>query len=329
MGSRMSPPTVSVVIPTYSRVRFLERAIGSVVDQTFGDWELVVVDDGPSDAIAELVRAHPDSRVRLVRHHENRGVAAARNTGIAASSGRYVAFLDDDDLWLEHKLERQVGEGEAGRHPVIHSLVYVASGSGEVYEQPSERGFCLFREVAAARYPYPWLLRRSSFQINTFVVRRECVDEVGGFDESLSGVDDLDFVHRLRRLHELHLVDEPLVKYCFHSENQSQDKDPNLWVVLAQKEFARLHESKPDERDGIAAFLYRQLALAAWIDGRNRDSVRPALRARALDPSVLPRRLLLKYLGAALLPKAAVGVVRGRVRRARPPVEPDPWLDLG
>jgi glycosyltransferase involved in cell wall biosynthesis len=325
----LQPPAVSVLIPTFSRVRLLARAIESVCAQTFEDWELVVVDDGPSQEIAELVRAEPDPRVRLVRHAENRGVAAARNTGIAASSGRYVAFLDDDDIWLEAKLERQFAEAERHDHPVVHTLVYVASGSGEIFERPSERGFRLFREVAAAGYPYSWLLRRSSFQINSFLVRRRCIDGIGGFDETLSGVDDLDFVHRLRRAYDLHLLDEPLVKYCFHSENQGNTKDPNLWVRLAHKELARLDEAEPGERRGIEAFLHRQLALAAWIDGRSRDAARPALHAHALDPSVLPRKVLLKYLAGAALPAAAVRMLRARVREARAPAEPDPWLDLG
>jgi glycosyltransferase involved in cell wall biosynthesis len=313
------------VIPSFSRVRFLRRAIESVRNQTFRDWELVVVDDGPSDEIAALVESETDPRIRLVRHAQNRGVAAARNTGIAASTGSHVAFLDDDDIWLEHKLERQLAVAE----PVVHSLVYVASGSGEIFDQPSERGFRLFREVAAAGYPYAWLLRRSSFQINSFVVRRECIDAVGGFDEELSGVDDLDFVHRLRRRYDLHLVDEPLVKYCFHSENQGLDKDPDLWVRLARKELARLDEAEPHERVAIEAYLVRQLALAAWIAGRYGDAVRPALRARRLDPAVLSASTLVKYVAAAALPAAAVDAARRRAQRRRVPGAPDPWLDLG
>jgi hypothetical protein len=222
-------------------------------------------------------------------------------------------------------LERQLAVAE----PVVHSLVYVASGSGEIFDRPSERGFRLFREVAAAGYPYAWLLRRSSFQINSFVVRRDCIDAVGGFDEELSGVDDLDFVHRLRRRYDLHLVDEPLVKYCFHSENQGLVKDPDLWVRLARKELARLHEAREHERAAIEAYLLRQLALAAWIAGRYRDGVMPALRARRLDRDVMPGRTLLKYLAAAALPAAAVDEARKRARQQRVASEPDPWLDLG
>jgi glycosyltransferase involved in cell wall biosynthesis len=242
----MGQSTVSVVIPTQERPHYLRRAIQSVLGQTFGDLELIVVDDGPSDATARLVGSYRDPRVRLVRHDSNRGVAAARNTGIAASSGRYVAFLDDD-IWLPPKLERQLQLASERGAEVVHTLVYVADGDGNVFAAPSERGFRLFREVAASGYPYDLLLRRSSFFINTFLVRRECVEAVGGFDEELAALEDLDFVHRLRRRYALHLVDEPLVKHCFHGGNVSNAPTRD-WPRLAAKELSRLEEADLPER---------------------------------------------------------------------------------
>jgi glycosyltransferase involved in cell wall biosynthesis len=322
------PPAVSVILPTHSRLEFLRRAIESVLAQTFEDLEVVVVDDGPNDAIAEFVAGHPDKCVRLVRHERNQGVAAARNTGIAAATGSYIGFIDDDDLWLPTKLERQVPLLRNEGADVVHSLVYIANGEGEVYEAATQRGFRLFREVAAAGYPYLWLLRRSSFQIGTFLVRRTCINDIGGFDATLSAVDDLDFVHRLRRRYEFRLVDEPLTKYCFHETNWSHDKDPQSWVRLAHKELAWLREADPPGRSGIEAYLQMQIAQAAWIGGRYRSAVRPALRARRLDPSVISGRTLAKYSGAALAPKSLIDSARQRVRSARPAVEPDPWIDL-
>ena len=324
----MPGPTVSVILPTYSRVDSLGRAIDSVLAQTFEDFEIVVVDDGPSDAIAAFVSAHTDPRVRLVRHERNQGVSAARNTGIAASRGDYIGFIDDDDLWLPTKLERQVPLLRDEGADVVHSLVYIADGAGNVYEASTARGFRLFREVAAAGYPYRLLLRRSSFQIGTFLVRRECLDAIGGFDPSLSAVDDLDLVHRLRRRYEFRLVDEPLTKYCFHETNWSHDKDPELWVRLARKELAWLEEADPPERDEIEAYLQMQIAQAAWIGGRYRAAVPPALRARRLDASVISTRTVVKYVVAALAPASRVDAARVRARAERPATEPDPWLDV-
>lgn len=320
-------PAVSVILPTLTRVHFLARAIDSVLAQTYEDFEIVVVVDGPSPEAAALVAAHPDPRVRLVQRETNGGVAAARNTGLEAARGRYVALLDDDDLWLPDKLATQVPLLEAGAD-VVHSLIYVTDGDGNVYERPTQRGFQLFREVAAAGYPYVWVLRRSCYQIGTFVIRRSCIDEVGGLDPQLASIDDLDLVHRLRRRYQLTLVDEPLSKWCIHGANWSFGIDPEVWIRLANKELAWAREADPPGRAAIEAYLQMQLAQSAWIAGRYRAAVRPALRARRLDPSVITSRTLAKYLAAAVLPGRLVGALRERTRPARVPAEPDPWLDL-
>jgi len=102
-------PLISVIIPCYNRAHIIAQAIGSVREQTLQDWELVTVDDGSADdlagALAPIVKV--DERIRFVRHAGNRGGAAARNTGIEAARGRFVAFLDSDDTWMPSKLERQ------------------------------------------------------------------------------------------------------------------------------------------------------------------------------------------------------------------------------
>lgn len=325
----MAAPTVSTVIPTFERVQFLARAVDSVLGQTFADVEVIVVDDGPSEPIAAFVRAHPDERVVLERHDRNRGVAAARNTGIAAARGAYIAFLDDDDIWLPAKLERQLEAAKKAGAEVVHTLVYVTDGEGNVYAAPSERGFALFREVAAAGYPYDWLLRRSSFFINTFMVRRDCIERIGGFDEELSSVDDLDFIHRLWRQYAFHLVDEPLVKYCHHATNQSSTRDPHVWPRLAAKEFAWIAEANPTGRRKAEALLHRQIALSRWIDASYGRAALSAIRARRRDPAAIPPKMLAKYAAAALLPGRFVDAARRRARAVRAPSEPDPWLDLG
>ena len=109
-------PTVSIVVPAYNPGRLLTRALDSIVAQSFGDWECVVVDDGSDEALAWV--AYRDPRIRLLRQ-ANAGVAAARNRGIEATTGRLVAFCDHDDEWLPAKLERQVTSLLA-RWPVLH-----------------------------------------------------------------------------------------------------------------------------------------------------------------------------------------------------------------
>ncbi len=114
----MSSPLVSVIIPCYNRADIIGRAMRCVQRQTFCDWEMIIVDDGSQDDLAAAVGAFADDpRIRLVRHPVNRGVSAARNTGTAAATGRFVAFLDSDDEWIPEKLERQAAATMRAKDP--------------------------------------------------------------------------------------------------------------------------------------------------------------------------------------------------------------------
>ncbi|RLF83553.1 glycosyl transferase, partial [Thermococci archaeon] len=108
----MSRPTVSVIIPTYNRANLLKRAIASVLNQTFTDFELIVVDDASPDNTPEVVRSINDGRIRYVRLKKNSGGPVARNTGIRKARGRFIALLDDDDEWLPNRLELQIKKFE-------------------------------------------------------------------------------------------------------------------------------------------------------------------------------------------------------------------------
>lgn len=128
-------PLVSVVVPTRDRVAMLMRAIDSVLAQTCGDFEVIVVDDASSDETLQRLAAHPDPRIRSLPSVAAGGAPRARNRGIAAARGRYVAFLDDDDEWLPHKLERQLEAFARGssRLGLVHGgSAVIAAASGRV-----------------------------------------------------------------------------------------------------------------------------------------------------------------------------------------------------
>jgi len=98
-------PRISVIIPSYNRANTIGRAIQSALSQSYQDFEIIVIDDGSTDHTEEVIRSFQDSRIRYIRHNRNRGGSAARNTGIHAARGEYIAFLDSDDEWLPQKLE--------------------------------------------------------------------------------------------------------------------------------------------------------------------------------------------------------------------------------
>jgi len=101
-------PKVSVIVLTHNRPEMLRQAIGSILRQTFQDFEIVLVDDASRDNTPEVIKSFGDHRIKYIRHEVNKGEAGSRNTGVTNSSGDYIAFLDDDDEWLPEKLERQM-----------------------------------------------------------------------------------------------------------------------------------------------------------------------------------------------------------------------------
>lgn len=101
-------PTVSIIIPTYNRSQLIARAVKSVLNQTYQNFELIIIDDGSTDNTRELVTSFNDERIRYIRHEENKGEAAARNTGLKAARCDYIAYQDSDDEWLPEKLARQI-----------------------------------------------------------------------------------------------------------------------------------------------------------------------------------------------------------------------------
>lgn len=145
---RTSPadtPRVSVVIPTYNRADIITRAVDSVLAQTVDDIEVLIIDDGSTDGTRALIEDIDDSRVRYLAHDTNRGVSAARNTGVEAGRGEYVAFLDSDDEWLPRKLERQLSALDGREEGWIGVYCDVASTglstTGRIAAAVSERVF--------------------------------------------------------------------------------------------------------------------------------------------------------------------------------------------
>ena len=128
-------PTVSVIIPTYNRAKLLPRAIKSVLNQTFKDFEVIIVDDGSTDNTEEVINEFQkhNKRIKYIRHEKNKGAAAARNTGIKIAQGEYIAFQDSDDEWLPNKLEKQMEIFESA--PAEIGVVYTDYGEWVIVEK--------------------------------------------------------------------------------------------------------------------------------------------------------------------------------------------------
>ncbi|MEO1090149.1 MAG: glycosyltransferase family A protein [Pseudomonadota bacterium] len=185
----MTPPAVAVVIPVYDRAATVGRAIDSALAQTMADLEVVVVDDASTDDTAARVLAHPDSRVRLVRHEQNRGAAGARNTGVAAATSPWIAFLDSDDAWDGPKLARQLERVGQGPEPsCITGYRLVRAASGQVVERRAEGLGDITGRLLDVCDLSPGA---------TLLVRRDVLLAIGGYPEDLRRFEDWDVLFRL------------------------------------------------------------------------------------------------------------------------------------
>jgi len=216
MVNAMNPnlPMVNVVIPTFNRNGMLKDAVDSVLDQDYGNTELIVVDDGSTDATVRTLSAY-QNRLRLIRQ-ENRGVSAARNTGIRAAAGTLIALLDSDDLWLPGKLRTQVDYFEAHPEALICQTEEIWIRNG-VRVNPGKR----HRKQAGDIFERSLSLCLVS--PSAVMMRKSLLDEVGLFDEDLPACEDYDLWLRIAWRHPVHLIETPLiVKRGGHADQLSR-----------------------------------------------------------------------------------------------------------
>lgn len=248
---------VSVIIPTYNRADLLPRAIGSVVNQTFGDFELIVVDDGSTDSTREVVGnfCRADSRIRYI-HQENSGSPAApRNVGIQQATGRYIAFLDHDDEWLPTKIEKQRSlfiNAPADVGFIGCNILIVDSVAGEVlriHDLNDYMGEGFVKGVLG----YNFVLTASAV-----IARKEVFRTVGGFDNALKIGDDLDMWLRISDKFGFDFVRDALVKYYVHKGNASRSQDFAEATFELEKIFVK-HRSIYERYPDVYRRILRQL----------------------------------------------------------------------
>ncbi len=192
---------ISIIIPTFNRYPFLEKAVKSVLRQSLRDFELLIVDDGSDDGTKELIQSFCDERVRYY-YQENRGVSAARNKGIIESRRDVIAFLDSDDAWEPEKLEKQLKIIKEPSCLISHTqeLWY---RRGKILNQKKKHRKCsgnLFKSS----------LEMCSISISTVMMKKSLFDELGLFDENLPACEDYDLWLRVTSKYPVFLLDDEL-----------------------------------------------------------------------------------------------------------------------
>lgn len=288
-------PLVSIVIPTRNREHLLKRAVNSVLNQTFTNYEIIIIDDFSDNQVTDNKGLIKYEKIKIIRHSEQKGGSAARNTGIRNASGDFIAFLDDDDEWMPPKLEQQVQlfKNSKKNTALIYTGVKVIDENNSNYVKvmvPSIRGEKTFEKLLEKNY-----LGTTS----SIMVKKTAIEDVGFFDESLPARQDLDLYLRIAKLYSIDFIEEPLVIHRKHKENRISD---NLHSKI--KGFEILYEKlKPElknhpELESKYLMKYGQLLMA------NNDSSSARVHFKK-SVKLKPRNLkafllyLISYLGSS------------------------------
>ena len=289
-------PTITVIIPAYNAMVFLPETLESVLQQTWTDFEVLIVNDGSTDHIASWVSEAADPRVKLISQ-ENKGLSEARNTGINHAQGEYIAFLDADDLWESTKLEKQIQcfetKPEIGLVYTWTQLVdetgkptgvkYDSQLEGDVWQQ------ILVGDIVCSG--------------SSAMVRRSCFDQVGVFDPNLSAAEDFDMWTRIAAHYPFAVVKEFLLNYRQHSSNMSRN---HLKMMQALRiTFEKRFQSVPLEllhlRNLAYAGMYRGLAWKCMYDGDHEQASAYCEQALLHYPAMRYTKMFLELRLAILL----------------------------
>lgn len=235
------PPAVSVVLPIYNNGENLLQTLPKILNQTYENFELLVVDDKSDDNTTEVLKMFADDRIKYLPLEEHVGMSKARNIGIAESSYNYIAFASAEDFWDETKMEvemaKLLSDSSAG-------FCYCAL----TYHDENDKGLIIpKRSLAAVRkegYIYPELLRRNLVVMSSLVVKKECVDAIGGFNEEIDCFEDWEFVLRLSRNYQAAFCPETLFD-VYENADRSQNK------TVEEGEEAKKHFYENYEKDRI------------------------------------------------------------------------------
>lgn len=294
-----SKPLVSVIIIFLDAERFIEEAIESVFAQSYDDWELLLVDDGSTDASTAIARRYAEEhpgRARYLEHprHQNRGMSASRNLGISHAKGEYIAFLDADDVWLEHKLQQQVAI--LGPHPAIGVLygktLYWHGWTGnpedihrDFVPELGVRANGLFNPPTLLILLYP-LGSATAPSLSNLLLRRRAIEHTGGFEESFRGMyEDQAFLvkaylketvfvasecwdkyrqhpaqcmHVVQRARQNHTVQLLFFNWLAEYLNQQGVEETEVWELLREKQRiarVRAHAEKREWKQAMRGLL--------------------------------------------------------------------------
>ena len=250
-------PKITAILPTWNRAEWLEKSIQSVLDQTFGDFELVVVDDASTDSTAEIIERY-SGKIRTIVFSENRGVSAARNAAIKNSDSEWIAFLDSDDFWHPDKLQKQIAQTKMRPACPLHFTdeIWIRNGVrvNPKKKHQKKEGW-IFQPSLALCLMAP----------STVILRRELYEVHGLFDENLPVCEDYDLWLRLTAQHPVALLNEKLmIRHGGHADQLSRsDWGIDRYRVQSIQKILKTESLRPEDRTAAIRMLIEKCGILA------------------------------------------------------------------
>lgn len=303
-------PKVSVIIPTHNRPDLIGKAIQSVLKQTYQDFEIIVVDDGLEKRAEAEVKKIKDERIRYIQHEKESGGGAARNTGIKAARGEYIAFLDDDDEWMANKLELQVQALE--QSPVDVSTVFCGV---EIIDKTGKLKSKRISGLKGICQPYEKTLGKCFIWTSAMMYRRSYADKGFIFDPALKKNQEWDLQLRLLKVSKFYALNEALAKIIELADGKhmgGKGNTPNM--ILGMETFIKKHYNEYIVQPKFLALRYLQLASLYRENNDFTNTRRHVFMAWKLVPWNLA---YLRHLLALLLGKSFYNKLHSTLRQDR------------
>lgn len=294
-------PLISIIIPVYNRAITIEATIDSVLQQTFSDFELIIINDGSTDSTLEILSRYSDPRIKVFSF-SHAGAAVSRNRGLEQATGEYIAFLDSDDLWSPSKLAAQLKALQT--HPEA-AVAYSWTDYIDQWGNWRKAG----RHITVNGEAYTQMLLTNFLESGSNpLIRRDAVEVVGGFDESLTGGQDWDFYLRLAA--NFLLVNVPAVQvfYRLHGNSISANitRQEQQVLQVLNKAFSQAPESLQPLKRKSFALVYKYLACRIFEQQPSRSNGWKALRLIIIYAGYEPKLLEQLKLILILLLKSVI-----------------------
>jgi glycosyltransferase involved in cell wall biosynthesis len=268
---------VSVIIPTYNRAHLLDRAVRSVLNQTYQNFEIIIIDDGSTDNTKDIIGQFEDDRIQYICQ-QRCGASSARNRGIEIAKGEYIGFLDSDDQWLPQKLEKQIKKFQevSDKVGVVFTNFWIMWGNRKILGKTKmKRG-----------YIYEDELFEDHVTGTTILVKRECFDKIGGFDEKIPARQDYDLCLRISKYYHFDYVKEPVVNVNWNSGGRISVVENRIEAALRLIEKIKKETQNKSRiaRNKIISNHYFYLGVFCWGERNVRSARRFFMKAIKIYP---------------------------------------------